>query len=477
MKRATPHLSLIGLLILASALVFVAAVPAAASSSNKDATDAAPTFYKDVLPVIQDNCQVCHRPDGANLGGMVAPMAFTNYADTRPWAKSIARQVDARTMPPWHASADLHGTFANERTLEESEIAMLVAWAKAGAPAGDVADAPPARQWPDTGGWSIGQPDLVIDMGEEYFVQDDVEDQYITFYTEITEEMLPEPRWLKAVEFRPGSSVVHHIIARPLGGIAPGNDPTIFNEGFGTLIEPGTKVAWQMHYHKESGEGTGVADRSSAALKFYPAGYEPEHVVLNNPLARTDFEIPAGEANYTATTTTKFERDSLLLGYTPHMHLRGKSAKYVAKYPDGTEEVLLDVPRYDFNWQTNYEYPAPGKKIPAGTEIELTMAWDNSPDNPFNPDPTQDVHFGQPTTAEMMFGFVSYTDAEPGYRPSPDEGFFGRNRNSNRDPEQMKKMLKDRFGLDWDTMSAEERQDVLQKIRSGQSPVQEPVGR
>ena len=136
MRRTIPQ---IGFLTLALALVLAGAVPAVASSSSTDATDKAPTFYKDVLPVIQDNCQVCHRPDGANLGGMVAPMAFTSYADTRPWAKSIARQVDAKTMPPWHASADLHGTFANERTLPDSDIAMLVAWAKAGAPAGDVA--------------------------------------------------------------------------------------------------------------------------------------------------------------------------------------------------------------------------------------------------------------------------------------------------------------------------------------------------
>ncbi|REJ80762.1 MAG: hypothetical protein DWQ36_10680 [Acidobacteria bacterium] len=442
--------------------------PVWAAANNADAKGGTPTFHRDVLPVLQQNCQVCHRPGGANLGGMVAPMSFTSYDEVRPWAKSIARQVDARLMPPWHASPDQHGIFANERTLSDEEVALLVSWAKAGAPAGDAADAPPPREWPSHDGWSIGTPDLVIDMGERYFVEDDVEDQYITFTTSITKEMLPEPRWLKAVEFRPGSPVVHHIIARPLGGIAPGNDPTVYNDGFGTLIEPGMEVSWQMHYHKEPGPGTGTWDFSQAALRFYPPGYTPEHVVMNDGLGRFDFKIPPGDPHYTSTTSTTFERDTLLLGYTPHMHLRGKSARYVAKYPDGSEEVLLEVPRYDFNWQTHYEYPAPGKKIPAGTTLELTMGWDNSPENPNNPDPTAEVTYGRPTTAEMMFGFVSYADAEPGYQPSPDQmGVNGRRRGGREqiDPEEMKQMLKERFGLDWDTMSEEEREEVLQRLR------------
>ncbi len=441
-------------------MLALVAVPVAVAASSNAVDVAAPTFYRDVLPVLQENCQTCHRPGGANLGGMVAPMAFTEYQETRPWAKSIARQVEARTMPPWHASPQHAGVFANERTLDETQIATLVSWAKAGAPAGDVAEAPLAREWPQNDGWSIGKPDLVLDMGQQYFVDDDVEDKYVTFVTEITKDQLPEPRWLKAVEFRPGSPVVHHIIARPLGGIAPGNDPTVYNDGFGTLIEPGTQISWQMHYHKEPGPGTGSWDRSSAALRFYPAGYQPEHVVANESLGKTDFEIPPGDANYTAVTTTTFERESLLMGYTPHMHLRGKSARYVAKYPDGTEEVLLEVPRYDFNWQTHYEYPSPGKRIPAGTQIELTMSWDNSMANPSNPDPTAAVRFGQPTTAEMMFGFVAYTDAEPGYVP---QGSWLNNRNA--DPGRLKHLLKERFGLDWDTMTPEERGQVLERMR------------
>ncbi|MEM1246702.1 MAG: hypothetical protein AAGK22_10030 [Acidobacteriota bacterium] len=444
----------------ASIVCLLLLLPAVALASSTADKEGAPTFYGDVLSVLQENCQVCHREGGSNLGGMVAPMAFVDYKSTRPWAKSIARQVEAKLMPPWHASEDQHGIFANERTLKQEDMDLLISWAKAGAPEGNPADAPPTKEWPQTAGWSIGEPDIVLDMGTKYFIEDNVDDQYITFETEITEDILSEPRWVQAVEFRPGSSVVHHIIAAPLGGIAPGNDPTYYNDGYGTLLEPGTKIRWQMHYHKEPGPDTGVWDKSYAALKFYPKGYTPEHVVVNNPLVRADWVIPAGAENHQEVVTTKFERETLLLGYTPHMHLRGKSARYVAKYPDGSEEVLLEVPKYDFNWQTHYEYPAPGKRVPAGTEIELTMAWDNSANNPNNPDPTVDVRHGQPTTAEMMFGFVNYTDAEPGYMPKAGEGFFG-----SREA-RMKRMLKDRFGLDWDTMSDEERKAAIEKLRA-----------
>jgi hypothetical protein len=395
---------------------------------------------------------------------MVAPMAFTSYEETRPWARSIARQVDAGLMPPWHAAPRHHGVFENERSLTAEQRATLIAWARGGAPMGNAADASPAKVWDRSDGWTIGEPDLVMDMGQDYFVEDDVEDQYIRFETTITEEMLPEPRWIKAVEFRPGGPVVHHIIARPLGGIAPGNDPTVHTDGFGTLLKPGTTLRWQMHYHKEAGPGTGVWDRSSVAVRFYPEDYKPDYVMQSKPMGKFDFEIPAGESNYVARTSTTFDRDSLLLGYTPHMHLRGKAARYVAKYPDGTQEVLLDVPRYDFNWQTHYKYHAGGKRIPAGTEIELTMAWDNSADNPSNPDPTATVVYGGPTTAEMMFGFVSYADAEPGYDPS-DTGFLSQQRFNRED---FRKSIKERFGVDWDSLSEEEQGKLFRRLRQQQ---------
>ncbi|MXX76313.1 MAG: hypothetical protein F4210_13325 [Holophagales bacterium] len=443
--------------------VLALAAPLAAANNN-DAPAATPTYYGEVQSILEQECQVCHRPNGANLGGMVAPMAFTSYQETRPWARSIARQVESGLMPPWHAAPRHHGVFENERSLSDEQKATLIAWAKGGAPMGNAADAPPAKVWERSDGWTIGEPDLVMDMGQDFFVEDDVRDQYVNFETVITEEMLPEPRWIKAVEFRPGGPVVHHIIARPFGGIAPGNDPTVHHDGFGTLVKPGTTIRWNMHYHKEPGPGTGTWDRSSVALRFYPKDYEPDHVMQSKSMGKFDFEIPPGDANYVATTTAKFDRDALLLGYTPHMHLRGKSAHYLAKYPDGTEEVLLDVPRYDFNWQTHYKYPAGGKEIPAGTEIELTMTWDNSVDNPSNPDPTKTVVYGGPTTAEMMFGFVSYADAEPGYNPS-NTGFLSQQR-FNR--EEFRKNIKERFGVDWDSLSEDEQGEIFRRYRRQQ---------
>jgi len=442
-------------------LAILALAAPLAAANNNDAPQTVPTYYGDVQTVLEQKCQVCHRPNGANLGGMVAPMAFTSFQETRPWARSIARQVESGLMPPWHASPEHAGVFVNERSLTAEERATLVAWAKGGAPMGNAADAPPAKVWERSDGWTIGEPDLVMDMGEDYFVEDDVQDQYVTFETVITEEMLPEPRWIKAVEFRPGGPVVHHIIARPFGGIAPGNDPTVHDDGFGTLVKPGTTIRWQMHYHKEPGPGTGVWDRSSVALRFYPADYKPDYVMQSASMGKFDFEIPPGDANYVAEKSHTFKRDALLLGYTPHMHLRGKAARYVATYPDGTEEVLLDVPRYDFNWQTHYKYPAGGKRIPAGTEITLTMAWDNSAENPANPDPTQTVVYGGPTTSEMMFGFVSYADAEAGYDPS-NTGFLSRQR-FNRD--EFKTLVKERLGLDWDELSEEEQGRVIRRLR------------
>ena len=451
-------------LLLGASLLVVPAFGEAATDA-----EAAPTYYADVLPVIQQNCQVCHRENGANLGGMVAPMAFTDYQDTRPWARSIAREGEAGNMPPWHASAELDGVFENERKLSSADRDTLLRWAKTGAPAGDIAAAPTPVEWPETGGWSIGTPDLVLDMGKDYFVEDSVEDKYVYFKTQITEEQMPTDRWIKAIEFRPGSEVVHHIITTPLGGIAPGNTPSIHQDGFATKLKAGTELTWQMHYHKEPGEGTGKMDRSSVALKFYPEGYEPEHVVQSDPLTKFDFEIPAGDGNYQQTVTTKFERDSILLGYTPHMHLRGKSARYIARYPDGSEELLLEVPKYDFNWQTTYEYPEGGKAIPAGTEIVLTMAWDNSEDNPYNPDPTETVVFGEPTTAEMMFGFVNWADAEPGFVPQGGGGLFSQDNDGDVDPERLKKMLKERFDIDWDTLDETQREEIMERIRGGRT--------
>ncbi len=397
------------LLMVAGLVCALAAPTLAANTTTVDATT--PTFHKEVSRILQSECQVCHRTNGANLGGMVAPMALVSYEETRPWARAIAKAVMAKDMPPWDASPEQNGHFRNQRTLSQDQIDTLVAWAKAGAPAGDIADAPETKTWSNDGGWLIGEPDLVLTFDEAFFVEDDVEDLYVYMKTTMTKDKLPEDRWIKAVEFRPGSPVVHHIIMPGVGGIAPGNDPNIYREGVGAKLEAGRDLQWQMHYHKEPGEGTGVWDKSQVAFKFYDSADEVTHELFNAGLGSFDWEIPPGAKDVSATAEYTFEHDSKIVSYLPHMHLRGKAARYTAYYPDGTEEVILDVPAYDFNWQTAYEYEE-FKKVPAGTRVVFQSWWDNSTDNPHNPDPTVTVRWGEPTTDEMSFGFMAFINDE-----------------------------------------------------------------
>ncbi len=367
------------------------------------------TYTRDVLPILQEHCQVCHRPGGANLGGMVAPMAFTTYEDTRPWAKAIAKAAQSRTMPPWHASPAQHGQFANERTLTQLQIDTLVAWVRDGVLRGNPKDARAPKERPIAGDWLIGEPDLILKPDKPFFVEDGVQDVYAYLTTTMTEMLLPQDRIIKAIEIRPGSAAVHHIVAPPLGALTPGNDPTVYPDGVGVLLKKGADITWQMHYHKEPGPGTGLWDNSVAAIKFYPIGAKVDHLVQGNDLGRYDFAIPPGAANYTATAEFLFTHDAQLVSFMPHFHLRGKSAKYEAVYPDGSREVLLEVPKYDFNWQTTYAYKD-FKKLPAGSKVVYTATWDNSAANPNNPDPAQTVRWGEPTTDEMMYGYLSFID-------------------------------------------------------------------
>lgn len=372
-----------------------------------------PTFTKDVLPILQQKCQDCHRPNGLNLGGMVAPMAFLTYEDVQPWAPAIKVAVETRRMPPWHASPEQHGVFRNERYLTDQEISTIVRWVETGAPDGDPGDAPPPLTFAsETTGWLIGEPDLIVRLPEPYLVTDEVQDEYVDFRVTISEAMLPEDRWVKAVEFRPGSKAIHHVIARPLGGIAPGYQPKVYPDGYSVVLRKGTTVNFQMHYHKTAGPGTAVYDQTEAAVVFYKPGEEIRHVVETESFGMYDFVIPAGDSNYSDSTSYTFEKDVHILWVNPHMHLRGKAARYVATFPDGRQEVLLHVARYDFNWQHTYYFREP-VYAPKGTRVDLTLWWDNSSDNPANPDPTRDVRWGRPTTDEMGYGWMSLAEVEP----------------------------------------------------------------
>lgn len=397
------------ILSLAIAGVMTLGLSASTWAAGDNAPATRPTFTKDVLPILQENCQICHRPGGANSGGMIAPMAFTTYTETRPWAKSIAKAVSTKQMPPWDASPEHKGVFIGERTLDQSDIDTVVNWVRSGAPRGNPADAPAPIDWPKNEGWTIGEPDLIITMPEPYLVPDDLLDETKYFPMKLTKEQLPEDRWIQSVEFRPGSAAVHHIILSPLGGIAPGNAPSVYRDGYSAKLKAGASVVWNMHYHKEPGPGTAMWDQSAVGVKFYPKGYQPEHVLTTIPLGPFDFKIPAGDPNYAASQTYTFPKDALINSMMPHMHLRGTRVLYELTYPDGKSETLLSVPIYDFNWQTSYRFREP-KQVPAGTKVKFTGWWDNSADNPFNPDPSIDVTWGEATHEEMLFGWISYTN-------------------------------------------------------------------
>jgi len=190
--------------------------------------------------------------------------------------------------------------------------------------------------------------------------------------------------------------------------MAPGYDPVNYADGFGAKLKAGTEINWNMHYHKESGPGTGVWDRTQVGIVFWPKGTEIDHVINVESLGSFRFSIPAGADDYADQVRFTFPEDVMIVAFNPHMHLRGKFAKYTAIYPDGKQEVLLDVPEYDFNWQITYTYTEP-KLVPKGTVIQFDAGWDNSANNAANPDPTRDVHWGRPTTDEMMFGWMRYT--------------------------------------------------------------------
>ena len=387
------------------------AAQAGTVAQANDGTPVHPEFYRDVLPILQENCQACHRINGNNMGGMIAPMSLITYEETRRWSAKIANRVATRSMPPWYASEIHNGQFRNERTLTDDQISTLVRWADTGAVSGDPKDAPAPLAFPDSE-WSIGEPDLVVRIPEPYFVGDHVEDEYVSFVGVITEEMLPEPRWVRATQVRPGEAV-HHVVSN-LGGQTPGMGAKVYREGFGQLVRPGQTVGWQMHYNKEAGPGTGLWDETEIMLQFHPVGYEPRCATGSDAMGNYTFRIPANDPNYSAKSEFTFPTDAYIISYFPHMHLRGKEMKIMAYYPDGSEEIVLHVPKYDFNWQTVYEYDE-FKFVPAGTRLETTGWWDNSAANPHNPDPTVDVtgptFLGQavPTTREMMYSLVTYT--------------------------------------------------------------------
>jgi mono/diheme cytochrome c family protein len=383
---------------------------AAAPARTAAPTAGTPTFYADVLPILQQNCQICHQAEGRNMGGMVAPFPLVTYEEARRYAGRVAHAVSTGYMPPWSAAESHRGTFKDERILEEEEKRTIISWAENGAPAGDpaVAPAPPAFLTTAAayGGWSMGEPDLILSFAEPYCLDDDLRDIYVNIPVQITEEMLPRDRWIESVEYRNGPAV-HHIISG-VGGLVPGAEPQYYAEGYGRVFRAGPRqVMFNMHFNKEPGPGTALCTNIQAGLRFKKDGEVISHVTRGDDLRIRGWSIPPSTSSYSASMEYTFEEDVELLGFMPHMHLRGKAALYEVTYPDGKHETLLHVPDYDFNWQHSYDFREP-KRVPAGSVLRFTLWWDNSEGNPANPDPMATVTWGLPTHAEMSQGYMSF---------------------------------------------------------------------
>jgi hypothetical protein len=388
------------------------------------------TFNKQVLPILQKRCQDCHRP------GEAAPMSLLTYQSARPWAKAIRQAVLSKKMPPWFADPR-YGHFSNDRSLSQVEIDTIVSWVDGGAPEGDAADTPPPRHFVE--GWNIGQPDLVLQMPSAFHVPatGTVEYQYVIIPTHLTED-----KWVLASEVRPTNrAVMHHVITsirepgskwmanQPAGavfvppkgsrfgalegglsGYVPGQAlPPAGSPRRATLLKAGSDIVLQLHY---TPNGTPTDDQTKIGIVF--AKEPPAERLMGGNSAAYQFAIAPGDNNFKVEASSTVPYDCELFSMMPHAHLRGKSFEYRIVRPDGTSETVLSVPHYDFHWQLTYYLDKP-LHLPKGTKVEVTALYDNSANNPNNPDPTKEVHWGEQTWEEMMMGYfsviVSPTDA------------------------------------------------------------------
>jgi peroxiredoxin len=365
------------------------------------------TYCRDVAPLLQKHCQSCHRP------GQIAPFALTSYKEASGWARMIQEVLQEGRMPPWHADPR-YGRFSNDPSLKPADKQRIVEWVEAGCPEGDPKDLPPPVAFPS--GWSIPEPDLVVTMPEPFQVPAEGVIEYQYFAVDLH---FKEDRWVQMAEIRPGNrAVVHHcnvFLQTPddpdmgatgelgsycLAAAAPGTPPLVLPPGTAKRIPAGSRLVFVVHY---TAVGSAQTDQTSIGLKFAePRSVQKE--VATKLMYDLDLAIPPGEAGHQVAQTWEVKQDVLLLAFFPHMHLRGKSFRYEAVYPDGRGEILLDVPRYDFNWQHRYVLAGP-KRLPKGSRLVCTAVYDNSTGNPNNPDPAATVRAGTQSWDEMFNGY------------------------------------------------------------------------
>jgi mono/diheme cytochrome c family protein len=401
------------------ALTFAAACAPAASAQQAPPQV---TFARDVAPILQRACQNCHRP------GAIAPMSLVTYQEARPWARAIKQKVTAREMPPWYIDRHVGiQRFKDDPSLTDAEIETIAKWADAGAPQGNPADMPAARQFTDVDKWHIGKPDIVVSLPKAYELKANGPDE---FYDVDVDPGFTEDMYISAVETKPepySFKVVHHATANmienededPIGFFfneyALGKNGDIFPENSGRLIKAGSKIHFNLHLHP-SGERSLV--NVSIGFKVFPKGQVPKYVAFTQHMGdNTDLDIPPGEVVRTD-GYFRVPKPAVVSAFQPHMHNRGKAMCMEAIYPDvrpdsarpgpARTETLSCVSNYQFGWHITYPYADDVQPLlPAGTVIHITAWHDNTAANKYNPNPRNWVGYGQRTVDEMSFAWVS----------------------------------------------------------------------
>jgi hypothetical protein len=372
------------------------------------------TFYKDVIPIAQDKCQSCHREEG---GG---PFPLVQYADFLPVIGRIEMAIESGRMPPWNLDPAV-GAWRDNRLLSTVQRQIFLEWIRRGFPEGNPSDAPPARTW--ASGWQIGEPDHVITIPRAFGIPSSGSLPYR--YVEITTSF-PEDRWIQAMEIRPTApSVVHHalVFVQPddapmryedfgLNGFfaayGPGHDGIVYPAAFAKRLPAGAKLLIQLHY---TPNGTAASDKTAIAFKFADAA--PEFEVNTAAAASSDFLLWPLLRNQKVFAAYTFADSVSIIGFAPHMHLRGQAMRYELVSPDrNSSSLLLNLPKFDFHRQEEYFLQAP-LDVPAGSVLRVTGIFDNSPSNPHNPAPLKFVRFGHQVEQEMMTGFFHYAVKNP----------------------------------------------------------------
>ena len=371
------------------------------------------SYVEQIAPLLQEKCVACHRPGG------IGPWAMNSYESVRGFAPMIREVIRTKRMPPWYADPHF-GNFVGDRSITVEQTQMLVHWIEAGAPRG-VGDDPLMKVETVNTQWALGEPDLVVEIPAF--------DVPATGVVDYKYPRVPNPlgrdAWVRAIQILPGNpAVVHHVLTgiddsnsngraaieqlAAFGGYSPGRNFLPFPDGAGVLLRANAKLQFQTHY-TPNGKAVRDVTRVGYYLHKAPPKYEMRLQFLNSRSLR----IPAGAKSHTESVAHTFHKNVLLYSLMPHAHLRGRAAKFTAHYSDGREEILLSVPKYDFSWQTVYQFQEP-KIIPSGTRIVFDMTWDNSARNPANPDPARDVPWGDQTWDEMNAGWLRYRELAPG---------------------------------------------------------------